>query len=405
MVVGGNCWNHTSCAGDGTDGDMPNINQSFSVNDCFTVTAMNAAGTQASVNESSYFQPQRRALLVVRQSSRQPQSNLSSLDPASLGNVGRWHIARVTSVEPVNNVVTLSPAAPWDVNDAMGEDFVQLCTVPQYRNVSFEQNSSMFVQPYSPESLMGYTSGLMAFFVSGDLYLNDSTIYGLGAGLRAGYDTSANDTCELQNAGPVGEGMGLSYGSSSTTRNTLGGAGGAPGRGGGGGGGHLGQGGVGGTGTCAGNAEGGAETEPQDRLLLGGGGGGGPLGGTGGAGGGIVMIFARTLRSGGTIDVSGAEGSDAFDGAGGGGGAGGTAIFWAQSQFAYLNVLVRGGDGGDVQGSAAPGPGGGGGGGRAWIHKAGDLVCLDNGGAAGRDDSNSTHSATPGQQGLCSVAN
>jgi hypothetical protein len=146
-----------------------------------------------------------------------------------------------------------------------------------------------------------------------------------------------------------------------------GGPGGGTGGGGGGGYGTAGKtgGAGGGTGGGAGATFGNPEILPV-QVGAGGGGGGGAMGGIGGSGGGGIVLFAKRLDLGGTIDCSGEDGRPAMGGAGGGGSGGSIMISAETLQYGMTNALrAIGGKGASSGGTG--GSGGDGGDGRIWI--------------------------------------
>ena len=174
---------------------------------------------------------------------------------------------------------------------------------------------------------------------------------------------------------------------------------------GGGGGANSGVGGVGGNTwntNIAIGGRGGNVTAPllANKLTFGGGGGSGSTNNnynqdsSGGAGGGLIFIKAGTVggtgalfadgQAGRAIPVSGAQcpngQPNSCDGAGGGGAGGGIVVLASSGTVA--NAFVRGGQGGDINGTIH-GPGGGGGGG--FVFTSTGLVVTNNvvGGVAG----------------------
>ncbi len=196
---------------------------------------------------------------------------------------------------------------------------------------------------------------------------------------------------------------------------------------GGGGGGNTGAGGIGGNswndnvaiGGRGGNA---VVAGLANKLTLGGGGGSGStnnnatLDASGGAGGGLIFLKAGTVTGAGSLLADGQAGRtiatknagvdcppglpNNCDGAGGGG-AGGGIVVLATSGLG-ITAFVRGGQGGNVNGTIH-GPGGGGGGGYTVASSALGITSSVLGGAAGLTNASSTtqaaYGAAPGAGG------
>lgn len=176
---------------------------------------------------------------------------------------------------------------------------------------------------------------------------------------------------------------------------------------GGGGGGNTGAGGVGGNSwnsDLAVGGRGGNVALPllASKLILGGGGGSGTsnngygLDTSGGAGGGLIFVKAGTVGGAGLLLADGQAGrsvpakngtadcpanvSNNCDGAGGGGAGGGVVVL--ASSGTGVNAFVRGGQGGNINGTVH-GPGGGGGGGYTVASSALGVTSSVLGGIAG----------------------
>ena len=258
-----------------------------------------------------------------------------------------------------------------------------------------------------------------------------------GVLLTAG-TTSANGTATNLTAAADGISSTVAYLNAATGRSYSGGsrAAGAPGNAGGGGtdgtpagngensggggGGNTGAGGIGGNSwnsNAAYGGRGGVVVLPAlaSRLTLGGGGGSGStnnnygLDTSGGAGGGLIYLKAGTLAGAGALLADGQagrsvptknDGADCpnngpanCDGAGGGGAGGGIVVL--ASSGLGINASVRGGQGGNVNGTIH-GPGGGGGGGYTYASGALGITSSVLGGAAGLTNAGSTTQAAYG---------
>ena len=322
-------------------------------------------------------------------------------------------------------------------NSTQGQKRFQVIRVPQYSTATM--TSGLTVAPWD-----GSTGGILAFDVAGALNLGGASINLTGMGFRGGgtrqlggdttgvaLDDDYRSLSTLDAHGSKGEGIAGTpryvynaltnsidntgaegYPNGSHARGSPGTAGGGgtdsdpddnQENSGGGGGSNGGFGGKGGNTWQANSAMGGfgalAFPSAINRILLGGGGGGGTknnsdgltAASTGAAGGGIVMVRAGSVSSTATINVDGADASDAtLNDGGGGGGAGGSVVFIAGNSLSGLTVLARGGDGGDAWRTQAPGgtpgerhgPGGGGGGGVIYLSSAASSTSVI-GGASG----------------------
>lgn len=165
-------------------------------------------------------------------------------------------------------------------------------------------------------------------------------------------------------------------------RNANGGGGGNNDNGGAGGGSNFGAGGRGGdndivnTGFCEGSGGLGGDAldyGASNKIFMGGGGGAGYNGNMqatgGGNGGGLVFIISNRITANGfSINAQGDDALQAGGDGAGGGGAGGTVILDANTLTDALSIDVSGGNGGNIfDGSNCPGLGGGGGGGAVWV--------------------------------------
>ena len=244
--------------------------------------------------------------------------------------------------------------------------------------------------------------------------------------------TSANGTATNATAAANGISSTVAYLDAATGRSYNGGAraAGAPGNAGGGatdsapaantensgggGGGNVGAGGIGGntwnTKLALGGRGGNAAVTPFiNKLILGGGGGsastnnGFALDTSGGAGGGLIFVKAGTVGGTGVLLADGQAGRSVpakngttdcpvnvpnnCDGAGGGGAGGGIVVLATSGTVA--SALVRGGQGGNVNGTIH-GPGGGGGGGYTVASNSLSISSTVLGGVAGLTNAGST---------------
>lgn len=263
--------------------------------------------------------------------------------------------------------------------------------------------------------------------------------------------TSANGTTTNLTTAPNGISTTAAYFSGITGRSYNGGsrAAGAPGNAGGGGtdgrpalndensggggGGNTGAGGIGGNSWNSNLAIGGrggniAVPLLASKLIFGGGGGSGTsnngynLDASGGAGGGLIFLKAGTVTGAGLLLADGqagrsipiknngadcpTDGSGSCDGAGGGGAGGGIVVL--ASSGSGINAFVRGGQGGNINGTIH-GPGGGGGGGYTFASSALGIASAVLGGVAGLTNvggaTPATYGAAPGANGSGFVVN
>ena len=227
-------------------------------------------------------------------------------------------------------------------------------------------------------------------------------IDGVGDGANGGLRVTAAATCATQGT----DGETGSAGASACTANGGGGGGGnrvGTGDSAGGGGGAFGSsGGVGGYSAAGTKGSGGGEygSNSSEVLLIGSGGGGAAGDGTGGIGSGSrggagLKIDAGTngnISIQGSVNLSGAKGTngDATDDSGGGGGSGGHIILLANIlDISSSNFSVDGGSGGDAAGTTTSDScGGGGGSGGRIVYSAQTIINSSSivgalGGAAG----------------------
>ncbi|MBV8517454.1 MAG: DUF11 domain-containing protein [Acidobacteria bacterium] len=339
-----------------------------------------------------------------------------------------------------------------------GQRRFQVVRVPQYLNATL--GAALTARPWGGTTTTGFTGGILAIDVAGQLTLNSATVSVNGQGFRgaAGIQQDGNGTAQpddYRNAiatddthGIKGEGIAgspeLLFDSGATLDiGPQGYPNGDYGRGapanaggggtdtgtvndqnsGGGGGGNWGRGGGGGNAWQSNQARGGFGGAPffdsPGRAVLGGGGGGGArnnsdatgdLGGSGAAGGGMVLIRAANLSGTATINANGADAyDDTLNDGGGGGGAGGSIVVLSHNGgINGLTMHADGGDGGDAWRGHANGgypgerhgPGGGGAGGYIATNGTPNGASSVLGGTSGiTTDANDTFGAQPGAVG------
>lgn len=380
--------------------------------------------TSLSVDTSAA--PATGGLVMVHQTMGFPSSTPSgSTGQTSPGNVGRWELARVSSVV-VGSPTLLRLTAPLMYSyTAPG---AQVVTVPEYGSVNVTAAGSLV-----PPAWDGNSGGILAFLASGAL-INSGAIQADGVGFRGGAFTNntSRTACEGGDLSTTlggshkGEGVVVErFGPASGRGNLVNaGGGGNCSNAGGGGGGHRGFGGTGGRSSVLDGSRdvgglGGTLMEYSivEAMLFGGGGGAGEgdngVGSSGGAGGGIVFFRAANVSGTGRISANGmpSVAASGEDGAGGGG-AGGSVIVRTAAGLACGQVEVRGGNGGNVLAESIQfGPGGGGAGGHVLLNGT-PVSCtmMSSGGAAGTTSASAgthgpTHGAGVGGGGTARVFN
>jgi uncharacterized repeat protein (TIGR01451 family) len=372
---------------------------------------------------------------------------------------GKYEFIKATNaVGLAGGTLTISSALINTYNVTVASHILfQVVRVPQYTTATL--SSSLTAAAWTIDAVTGYgTGGILAIDVAGTLTLGGATVSVNGKGFRGGgarqlngggggsntdYVTAATNNFHASK----GEGIAgtpryiydavtssvIDTGSEGYSGGSF--ARGAPGNAGGGGddgnpaandqnsgGGGGGNGGAGGTGgntwssnLAVGGIGGAAFTHPTvaGELVLGGGGGAGTRNNSsgvmssGGAGGGLVMIRVGSVSGSGTITANGAAGTSAENDGGGGGGAGGSILFYAANgSLSGLNLVARGGRGGDAWPTQAPGgfpgnrhgPGGGGGGG--FIVQSGGATIDVSGGAGGVTTTAADYYGATGNAGL-----
>jgi hypothetical protein len=245
--------------------------------------------------------------------------------PAHIGNVGAYELFRVKSISGATVTFTASKKKIYgnsggDSNLGInsGNHRVMLQRVPNYANATINSGTTVTANAFN-----GIRGGVLAFRVNGALN-NGGKISMDGLGYRGGW------TPGMQGEGRAGLGStiphcasySLDYYNSGTGANDFGGgAHHCYGSGAGGGSAIPGANGFG-------NALGGtAMAVHSSNYLLMGGGGGAAAGAVGGNGAGIILIYAQSFNSTGTIASNGASapgpcgvGTYTYSGGGGGGG-------------------------------------------------------------------------------------
>ncbi len=359
-------------------------------------------------------------VMVYQTTGLVPEPASGAQTPVELGTeqVGRWELARVTSV----TATTLELRAP--LVHAYAANVTQVIRVPEFTTVTLAAGRSITAPAWN-----GSTGGIVAFLATG-LVSNNGLISASDLGFRGGQylnDTSGAKGCtELDDTPPEGaqkgEGLGNQrYGPTQGGRGNVanGAGGGVCFKAGGGGGGHGGAGGLGGRSAAlaidgsrdVGGLGGAALSYPtRTQLVFGGGGGAGHgsdgTGVAGGRGGGTVFIRANQLTGTGIITASGGSpgGTSVSDGSSGGG-AGGSIYLRFVRTADCGSVSATGAIGGNTN-AIQVGPGGGGGGGRVLFQAAGGTCnVIATGAASGiqQDASDPAYGARAGSPGTTTV--
>ncbi|MBX3186106.1 MAG: hypothetical protein KF819_03785 [Labilithrix sp.] len=325
-------------------------------------------------------------------------------------SVGRYELARVSSVEParvaVDRAMISAYAAPG----------TQIVRVPELSELVVRSGGRLTAAPWD-----GARGGILAALVAGPI-LVEGTISTDGAGFRGGAAFAPDDQtggCPDLDGPPMlgyaqkGQGIATLPDASLAGRGNIanGGGGGNCDDAGGGGGGGAGRGGRGGKdySSLDVGGMGGAplDAPARERLFMGGGGGAGSADfnthgiASGGSGGGIVFLRGRLLDLRGQISADGANGEGTpsiLNGAGGGGGGGTVYVQVEQSPTCAGRLGARGGNGGHCE--SRHGPGGGGGGGRIRLESAAPACAREVGGGAPGLSGTDPRGATGGEIGI-----
>lgn len=311
---------------------------------------------------------------------------------SNVNYVGTHELARIASVNPANNSVTLTtPLSNTYYSgtfNSSSASVAQAIRVPNYYSVNVSEN----IAPFAWNGIIG---GIIVMKCLNTITVNSGVqINSLGSGYRGG-DSS------------VGADQGWAFGQNGESWNGLGsrsqspnnggggsgnlGAGGQMWPSGGGGGGHATSGGSGGpggtspntTGSCSGMSRTGGTgggtygVNTLARITYGSGSGTAPDTPCGGhqneprrAGGGAIFLIADSINVLGSLNVRGQTSTQTGRSLNGGG-AGGSILIKAKTSFTNSgNIYAIGGDGmpGSVSGSGGDGPSGAGGQGRVAIY-------------------------------------
>ena len=328
-----------------------------------------------------------------------------------------------------------------------GQYRFQVIRFPVYFNATLTAN-------LSAPNWNGTTGGVLVVYARNNFSFNSFSLSASGTGFRggasrqlsggAGANTDYRTAASINTNGAKGEGISGTpqylnnngtilntgvegYPNGSQGQGAPGNAGGGgtdgnPGANdqntGGGGGGNGGAGGKGGNAWSSNLTRGGEPgasfaQNTARRLVMGGGGGAGTtnngtgtpgsgFASSGAAGGGIVLLFANSIISTGTINVSGTNANNTVSNDGsGGGGAGGSALVFSGSGHSNVTVLARGGNGGtNTGGGAQHGPGGGAGGGVVYSNGTLNGSTSVTGGTAGTTAGGGNFGASAGAVGV-----
>ena len=378
------------------------------INSYYQVTSINANLSTVTVSNPSGISPNDSMLIMQMQgASIDNTSDVSSNgEVTDYNGTGHYELVEVCSVS--GNTVVFKK---------MLENTYSTAGVIQLISFNTTQNA-VITGTVSCDPWNGSTGGVVVIYDLGALVFN-SDIDASGMGFRGGQHDESLFSCsflgsnsdfsyDISTGRGAWKGEGIApYGTNEAGRGPLGngGGGGNDHNAGGGGGSNISAGGDGGenddpgTFNCKGyfpGLGGRALATNNERIFMGGGGGAGhsnsnfPSGGANG--GGIVIVIAQSIDGNGNAIL--ASGHDAIDSHGdgaGGGGAGGSVFISSNSVNAGLTIDVHGGDGGNMDASAAAntnrcfGPGGGGSGGlvRVGPTSLAGLTTVLNGGQAG----------------------
>ncbi|MGV3662942.1 MAG: adventurous gliding motility protein AgmC, partial [Prosthecobacter sp.] len=187
-------------------------------------------------------------LIMLHQSSGiSPVPAAGTAGPVDLtaSNLGRWELARISSIAGLNLTLTRPLVS------AFGATGAQVVRVPEFTNVTINSGTSITTSLWN-----GSSGGVLAFLATGTV-TNNVIIHASSRGFRAGLSvtdsTGTQGATGLDQAAPSGaqkgEGLAITrYGATHTGRGRVanGGGGGVANLSGGGGGGHIGADGQGG---------------------------------------------------------------------------------------------------------------------------------------------------------------
>lgn len=364
------------------------------------VNAIEPCESKLTVTDHTAFSVGSKVLLIQMKGASINTSNSGSFgNIEDIGGAGLYEINEILNITGNDVYLKYELLHPYSLNG------LQLVTIPTYENATV--TSTLTAQPWN-----GETGGILIFKAE-NLSL-EANIDVCGMGFRGAQKQLVASDCNfLTNAddfhystsnwrgSPKGEGIsepvqGKEHGRGAQAN---GGGGGNDHNSGGGGGANIVNGGIGGKqGTsgfgCDGDYPGrGGKACPdeQGRVYLGGGGGAGHFdddgaGSSGSNGGGIAFILADAINGNGFSIIANGEKTTVANGDGaGGGGAGGTILIKTTSLSSPINIVAKGGDGGDVNNTAdrCNGAGGGGSGGRFVSNLSGQVTANLEGGIPG----------------------
>ena len=400
------------------------------INSYTEVTDIDYCENSLVISTADGFEENMAAILIQMTGATINNSNTSDFgDIDNLGNTGHFEKCRIQSING-NTLILQNPL----INQYDLAANIQLVSMPAFDNA--EITETLIASVWN-----GQTGGVLALEITNTLTLNaniDASATGfpggpgdVSASNNCSFTTNANDyfyALDNWRGAPKGSGIAPYLNDQEAGRGAQanGGGGGNDHNAGGGGGANISNGGRGGENRepsffgCDGNFPGeGGKALQQDinRIFMGGGGGAGHennnLNPTGGRGGGIVILEAAFIASNNQqILANGATPASINGDGAGGGGAGGTIVVLVDDGSGNLELIARGGNGGEANNNGEDrcmGPGGGGSGGRILTNINGNLNFTTDlsGGAAGQSINssegncpNGPNGAQPGQDGI-----
>ena len=301
-------------------------------------------------------------------------------------DVGNYEFLDVTGTQGNNILVSLAPTLSYDGN-SWSDQKVIIQRIPQYESITIGDSDSITASAWdgfstTPSGVAGYHTGIVAFWVNGELAVESGgKIDADGLGYRGpdrilGANSSSGNGYKGESFIPGGI-KGL------TPNGGGGGSAGSDGGGqycaGGGGGGYGTEGVVGNSGQTA-PGQGGLTYGEVDlsAIFLGSAGGNGrannagdSYGGAGGNGGGIVYLLAGTATILGEVSSNGTSGGAGTNhySAGGGGGSGGSIRVISDNLTTGGDVFITNGGAGGNPSSSCSSFGGAGGEGRIKVEE------------------------------------
>jgi PKD repeat protein len=370
------------------------------INQYTRVNAIEPCESKLTVTDPLAFLAGSKVLLIQMKG-----ASISTSNSSSFGNIEYLGGAGFYEINEVLNVAGNDVYLKYELLHAYSLNGLQLVTIPNFENTTVA--NTLTAQPWN-----GETGGVLIFKAENLSLEANIDVSGLGfrgaqkqlVASDCNFLTNADDfhyTTSNWRGSPKGEGIaelvqGKEHGRGAQAN---GGGGGNDHNSGGGGGANITNGGIGGKqGTsgfgCDGDYPGrGGKACPDDqgRVYLGGGGGAGHFdddgaGSSGGNGGGIAFILADVIQGNGfSVIANGEKPVNANGDGAGGGGAGGTIIIKTNTLNSAIDIIAKGGDGGDVNNTAdrCNGAGGGGSGGRFVSNLSGQVTVNLEGGIAG----------------------